>query len=316
MSRAAQRRISLARIPISSAIMAASGPRCPAPTLVYEAKQTFLGWAGGSVTILAEVKYKGVGSDGKAGRFPYPDKWLDVVFQRETHQGRGPFTMDLKDVENYSVVLRAVVGSGKTVKLDTVVVQALCGAKLPADLEQKELVCTLFSEGGSRSSPALDDKELYAIAWSMRNRFEALARAKVANDRAKWAYFAGRWYKEAKRNAPFPFSHPLSYSDLVRGYKQYTGVDGKQYNICADPLKNVDSIKTCRRVQKCVEVIDAVFGRGGASDPYQGKGNAQYPGVFYYKEKGNNPPHPGPLLPELTGDDHHFNQGLDETYAP
>ncbi len=26
-----------------------------------------------------------------------------------------------------------------------------------------------------------------------------LARAKVANDRAKWAYFAGRWYKEAKR---------------------------------------------------------------------------------------------------------------------
>lgn len=295
-------------------------PKKPLPQADLEFKLHVMpfpvGYAGDSVTVLAEVNYKGTGTDGKPGKWPYPEKWVEVLFQRQVHKGPGPFTMDLPDVETYAVVLRAVVGNGKTVQLEKVNVQSVCGARLPTDAAHKLLTCTLFSEGGSRSSPPLSDPEMFAIAWSIKNRFEALAKAKHTNSARKWSYFAGRWYKESTRNVPYPFSHSLSYSDLVRGYKQYTGVGGKQFNICADPIKNIESIGACRRVQKCAEVVDAVFVRGTVPDPYQGKGNPNYPGVFYYKVKGNTPPHKGPLLPDLTGNDHHFHQGLDEDYVP
>ena len=274
------------------------------------------GVAGDRVTILAEVFYKGLGTDGKPGRWPYPDKWVDILFQEKVHQGAGPFPMELHDVGKYKVVLRAIADRGRTFKLSDVVVTSVCGARLPSDPDQRDLVCLLFSEGGSMQKPQLDDRELRAVAWTLRNRFDALTKAKAENHARHWNFLAGRWFKEPNQNVGLPISAPLTYRSMMRGYKQFTGVVTREFSICEDPLRKVESIGTCKRVQKCIDTIDAVMSKGQPPDPYEGRGNPDYPGVFYYKVKGNTPPHDGPMLPELTGHDHHFYQGLDPEFRP
>ncbi len=180
-------------------------------------------------------------------------------------------------------------------------------------------MCALFSEGGSYAGKAaLDDRELLAVAWTIRNRHDALAKAQAAGDVRHWNYFAGRaaFYKGALEGDPaFRINHPLTYRELLRAYAQITGVDGRLYKQCAKPT-TIDSAGACRRIKKCIEIVEGVFAKGSPEDPYKGQGNPDYPGVFFYKKKGNSKPHPGPLLPELTGNDRHFYQGLYKDYEP
>jgi hypothetical protein len=267
---------------------------------------------GSVLTALAEVYYYPDGyvlADGTRLSWPYPDKWVKFTFRSKAYDGSGPHALALPDVEPYTVVLEVQVEGGKSVKVRETI-QSVCGAMLPTDPVLVDLTCAVFSEGGSFSGKrALDDRELLAVAWSIRNRYEALLKAQ-ADDQTHWAFFAARWL--AKK----PITTVVTYSDVLRTRSQYTGVDGDEFEICKNPLTNVKNVAECRRVTKCVEIVDAVFVRGRPEDPFAGQGTQDYPGVFYYKEKGNSPPHGGPLLPEITGKDHHFYLGLDPEYRP
>lgn len=221
--------------------------------------------------------------------------------------------MEASDIGTYTVKLRAVVGSGKTVTLKATTVTVVCTATLPADQDLKELVCILFSEGGS--NPKFGDEELLAVAWTLRNRRDALLEAQKSKSEKKWAYFASRWARSPDRSLP-PINTPVTFSRMIHAPAQFTGVNGKEWNKCVDPAKNVTTRMECDRVRKCVEIIEGVVLKGQPSDPYAGKGNSDRPGVFYYKLHGNTPPHKGPKLPPLTDKDNHFYQGLDPDFVP
>lgn len=269
-----------------------------------------IGFLGDSITVYSEVSYRDVGPDGKVAWWPYPEKWISTLYQGKDHQGPGPFAMPLKDVQTYAVKLRAQVDTGKTVTLATESAQSVCGASLPADPELSELVCTLFSEGGS--NPKFGDRELLAIAWTLRNRHDGLVDAQKNKDQRKWTFFAARWYRDQSKQVP-PITDPVTYARMIRAPKQFTGVEGPEWKKCTDPMKNVTTRVECERVKKCIEMIDRVMVKN-EPDPYAGKGNAKLPGVFYYKLQGNTPPHSGPILPPLTNSDHHFYQGLDPEF--
>jgi hypothetical protein len=269
-----------------------------------------IGLLGNSVTVYSEVTYRDVGPDGKPGWWPYPEKWITTLFQGQDHQGVGPFAMPLKDVQTYTVKLRARVDGGKTVSLASESVKSVCGASLPADPELRDLVCTLFSEGGS--NPKFGDRELLAIAWTLRNRRDGLVQAQQSNDARNWKFFAARWYRDQNKQVP-PITEPVTFARMIRAPRQFTGVGGREWDKCTDPMKNVTTRVECERVKKCVEIIDAVMVKN-EPDPYAGKGNAKHPGVFYYKLHGNTPPHSGPMLPPLTNKDHHYYQGLDPEF--
>lgn len=268
---------------------------------------------GTNVTVLAKVEYRDVGANGRVSWWPYPDKWVSMQFQGKDHDGAGPFTFEVKDIGALTIKLRAIVGNGKTVTLKTATITSVCTATLPADQDLKELVCILFSEGGS--SKKFGDEELVAVAWTLRNRRDALLEAQKTKNTKHWDYFASRWARGPNGSAP-SIETPVTFSRMIHAPKQFTGVNGEEWNKCVDPAKNVATRFECDRVKKCVEIIEGVVLKGQPPDPYAGKGNADKPGVFYYKLHGNTPPHKGPKLPPLTAKDNHFYQGLDPDFVP
>lgn len=292
-------------------------PRRPKPIgeLKFEVQVSpaRLGPVGSTVTILSTVTYRDTGADGIQRSWPYPAKWITTTFNGTDHEGPGPHTMKLDGIGKSSIVLKAIVDNGRTAKLTSIEVTSFCGTQIPEDPELKDLVCILFSEGGS--DPRFSDLELRAIAWTLRNRHDALAEAQQANDLKKWKYFGGRWYKDPSGN-PLPITTPLKYATMIRARQQFTGVDGPEWDKCKDPAKNVKTRLECERLAKCVQIINDVIVKGEPKDPYAGKGNPDRPGVFYYKKHGNTPPHKGPKLPPLTAKDLHYYQGLDPDFKP
>lgn len=268
---------------------------------------------GSTITILAAVTYRGTGSDGKQGWWPYPSKWIVITFRGKDYEGPGPHTLKLDAIGVSSIQLKAIVDNGRTAKLTSVETTSFCGTQIPEDPELNDLVCILFSEGGS--NPRFSDQELRAIAWTLRNRHDALEEAQNANDAKKWMYFGERWYKDRDGN-PLPITTPLKYGTMIRARKQFTGVDGPEWAVCTDPAKNVKSPLECERLAKCVQIINDVIVKGEPKDPYAGKGHPDRPGVFYYKLHGNTPPAKAPILPPLTAKDLHFYQGLDSDFKP
>jgi len=273
---------------------------------------------GDTAVVYGVVTYQAVGSDGELAWWPYPAEWVEMQFQGKTKAGPGPHQMLLTDVEDYPVTLRAIVDTGKTEKLTSVTITSICNAILPADPVLRDLTCMLFSEGGSYTGQkTLDDRELIAVAWAIRNRYDTLARAQAISNVDVWDTFASVWFKGPnKDDSAFPISRPINYRDLLRAYQQVTGVDDKNYRACSDPVKGIGTAASCRRVKKCVEIVEKVFVQGSPEDPFKAQGDPDYPGVFYYKAKGNTAPHSGPLLPELTGDDAHFYLGIDPNMKP
>ena len=276
--------------------------------------------AGQTATIQAHVFYEKASPTSPIGYSTIP-YYGDVIvqFMGKDLKGSGPHNIILDSIGTKVIKIRGVpeVGkqAGRTVELLSIPITVVCGASLPSD-DDGLLSCIVFAEGGS--NPRADAKELYAVAWSIRNRKELVKAMQEA-----YSADASSENKRKKNLVETVFGKVATYQAVITAPKQYSGYGSDEYKKCEDPAARVTTAKECERLKLSIKVATEVIA-GSASDPYQGRGNPKARGVFFYmtkdvhaerKKRGGWVPN-WEQLPALNGaKDIHFYWGMEPTHG-
>lgn len=145
--------------------------------------------------------------------------------------------------------------------------------------EEKHVVATLFSEGGSDAAN-MDRDELTRVMWCIQHRVDLLRKLESAVASAPQDELARRRLKFARGRG---WGREGTYAGvLVKA--QFSGIGTDQYKLALDPAAKIKSEVECKRLALTIDVVFGVMTQTIA-DPDAGHGNAIEPGCFYYMTK-------------------------------
>ncbi len=223
--------------------------------------------------------------DDQGTEVPWDPSRIHVRFFRTTRDGPGPHRFEPEFTPKSIVVTVDLwnerAKEWRAVTLRTRTVTAYCPVDVPSlAVEPREVVATLFAEGGA--TPTMTRDELIRTAWCMRRRVELVAKmdADLARDPdnrvLKRRVEKMRTYFAKRATYVAVLSHPLQFS----GY----GTSDPRYVIAKDPKDRIKTADDCRRLNLTKEVALGVMD-GSIADPYEGMGNPTAPGCLYYMTK-------------------------------
>lgn len=145
--------------------------------------------------------------------------------------------------------------------------------------EEKHVVATLFSEGGSDAANMSRD-ELTRVMWCIQHRVDLLRSLETAAARDPRDEVARRRLKFARGRG---WGRGGTYAAVLTK-AQFSGIDTDQYKLALEPAQKISSEIECKRLAMTIDVVFGVM-TGTIADPDAGRGNANEPGCFYYMTK-------------------------------
>lgn len=160
--------------------------------------------------------------------------------------------------------------------------------------EEKHVVATLFSEGGSDARGMAPD-ELVRVMWCIEHRLQLLlALDRALSDDPRDAVAKGRLEFARGRG----WGRQPTYSGVLTK-AQFSGIGTDEYKKALEPARLIKSDIECKRLQMTLDLALGVM-TNTIADPDAGLGNPLAPGCFYYMTKDKyednrewNAEHPG-----------------------